>query len=65
MRARTMLVEDQPEIRPLMRMTREFGDFELAEAPDPDVGWTLMRQRPPAASSATSRSASKQVPTPI
>jgi len=47
MRARIMLVEDQPEIRQLIRMTLEFGDFELAEAPDADAGWTLMQQRPP------------------
>lgn len=47
MRARIMLIEDQPEIRQLVRMTLEFGDFDLAEAPDADAGWVLMQQQPP------------------
>ncbi len=47
MRARILLVEDQPEIRQLIRMTLEFGDFELVEAADADAGWALMEQAPP------------------
>ena len=47
MRARIMVVEDQPEIRQLIRMTLEFGAFELVEAVDADAGWLLMLQQPP------------------
>lgn len=41
------MVEDQPEIRQLIRMTLEFGDFELAEACDADAGWALIQQQTP------------------
>jgi DNA-binding response OmpR family regulator len=46
-RSRIILVEDQPEIRQLIRMTLEFGDFELAEACDADAGWALIQQQTP------------------
>lgn len=46
-RSRIILVEDQPEIRQLIRMTLEFGDFELAEACDADAGWALIQQQAP------------------
>lgn len=46
-RAHIMVVEDQPEIRQLIRMTLEFGAFELVEAVDADAGWQLMLQQPP------------------
>jgi DNA-binding response OmpR family regulator len=41
------LVEDQPEIRQLISMTLEFGDFELAQACDADAGWALIEQQAP------------------
>jgi DNA-binding response OmpR family regulator len=47
MRARVVLVEDQPEIRQLIRMTLEFGDFELGEAIDADAGWSLIQKQLP------------------
>ncbi|WP_374340836.1 response regulator transcription factor [Methyloversatilis sp.] len=47
MGTRLVLVEDQPEIRQLVRMTLEFGDFELLEAADADAGWTLIEEHRP------------------
>ena len=47
MRARVVLVEDQPEIRQLIRMTLDFGDFELGEAVDADAGWSLIKKQLP------------------
>lgn len=47
MRARVVLVEDQPEIRQLIRMTLDFGDFELGEAVDADAGWALIQKQQP------------------
>lgn len=47
MRARIVLVEDQPEIRQLIRMTLEFGDFDLIEAADADAGWALIQEQTP------------------
>ena len=39
MTARIAVVEDQPEIRQLIRMTLEFGEFDLVEAENADIGW--------------------------
>lgn len=47
MAARIVVVEDQPEIRQLIRMTLEFGDFELFEAADADAGWLAIGQHAP------------------
>ena len=40
---RILIVEDQADIRKLIRMTLEFGDFELHEAPDGESGLHLAR----------------------
>ena len=40
---RILIVEDQPDIRKLIRMTLEFGDFELHEAADGESGLNLAR----------------------
>lgn len=40
---RILIVEDQADIRKLIRMTLEFGDFELHEAPDGESGLNLAR----------------------
>lgn len=47
MSARIAVVEDQPEIRQLIRMTLELGDFELVEAENADIGWAQMQQQKP------------------
>ncbi len=47
MTARIAVVEDQPEIRQLIRMTLEFGDFDLVEAENADIGWIQMQQQKP------------------
>lgn len=47
MTARIAVVEDQPEIRQLIRMTLEFGEFELIEAENADIGWLQMQQQKP------------------
>ncbi|MBU0604580.1 MAG: response regulator [Gammaproteobacteria bacterium] len=47
MHARIVLIEDQAEIRQLIRMTLDFGDFELVEAADADAGWTLIQDMQP------------------
>ena len=39
MRNRILIVEDQPDIRKLIWMTLEFGDYELHEAENGDDGW--------------------------
>jgi DNA-binding response OmpR family regulator len=41
---RILIVEDQADIRKLIRMTLEFSDFELHEAADGETGLTLARQ---------------------
>jgi DNA-binding response OmpR family regulator len=38
---RILIVEDQVDIRKLIRMTLEFGDFEIHEAPDGESGLAL------------------------
>ena len=44
---RILIVEDQVEIRKLIRMTLEFEDFELFEAANGDDGLELVRQLRP------------------
>ena len=44
MRRKILIVEDQPDIRTLIRMTLDFGDYELHEADNGDNG-LLMAQR--------------------
>ena len=43
MTPRILIVEDQADIRKLIRMTLEFGDFELHEAADGESGQNLAR----------------------
>jgi DNA-binding response OmpR family regulator len=40
---RILIVEDQPDIRKLIRMTLEFGDFEIHEAHDGETGLNMAR----------------------
>ncbi len=40
---RILIVEDQPDICKLIRMTLEFGDFEIHEANDGETGLTMAR----------------------
>jgi two-component system phosphate regulon response regulator PhoB len=40
---RVLIVEDQPDIRKLIRMTLEFEDFEIHEASDGAFGLSLAR----------------------
>jgi DNA-binding response OmpR family regulator len=40
---RILIVEDQSDIRKLIRMTLEFGDFEIHEAADGEAGLNLAR----------------------
>lgn len=40
---RIVIVEDQADIRKLIRMTLEFGDFELHEASDGESGLALIK----------------------
>ncbi len=42
-----LLVEDHADIRRLIRMTLEFEDCEIHEAPDATAGWALARQLKP------------------
>ena len=40
---RVLIVEDQPDIRKLIRMTLEFGHFEIHEARDGEQGMSMVR----------------------
>jgi DNA-binding response OmpR family regulator len=40
---RILIVEDQPDIRKLIRMTLEFGHFEIHEARDGEQGLSMAR----------------------
>lgn len=43
MKHRILIVEDQPDICKLIRMTLEFGDFEIHEAHDGETGLNMVR----------------------
>lgn len=45
---RILIVEDQPDICKLIRMTLEFGDFEIHEANDGESGLNMARAVKPA-----------------
>jgi len=45
---RILIVEDQPDIYKLIRMTLEFGDFEIHEANDGETGLNMARAIKPA-----------------
>lgn len=45
---RILIVEDQPDICKLIRMTLEFGDFEIHEANDGESGLNMARAIKPA-----------------
>jgi len=45
---RILIVEDQPDICKLIRMTLEFGDFEIHEAHDGESGLAMARAIRPA-----------------
>jgi len=45
---RILIVEDQPDICKLIRMTLEFGDFEIHEANDGENGLNMARAIKPA-----------------
>jgi CheY-like chemotaxis protein len=45
---RVLIVEDQPEIRELIRMTLEMDDFEIHEAPNGPQGLALAQSVQPA-----------------
>lgn len=47
MSMRILIVEDQPDIRQLIRMTLEFGSHELHEADNGDDGYRLARSLRP------------------
>jgi len=42
-----LIVEDQPDIRRLIRMTLEFEDWEIHEALDAMAGWEMARELQP------------------
>ena len=44
---KVLIVEDQPDIRRLIRMTLELEDCEIHEAPDAECGWELARELQP------------------
>jgi DNA-binding response OmpR family regulator len=44
---RILIVEDQPDICKLIRMTLEFGDFEIHEAHDGESGLNMARATMP------------------
>lgn len=41
MTTKILIVEDQPDIRMLIRMTLEFGDYEIIEADNGDDGFAM------------------------
>ncbi|MFG6447868.1 response regulator transcription factor [Roseateles sp. BYS180W] len=44
---KVLIVEDQEEIRELIRVTLEFEDYDISEAPNGDTGWLeIQRLRP-------------------
>lgn len=46
-RSKLLIVEDQADIRELIRLTLEFEDFDIEEAGDGDEGWvSVERHRP-------------------
>ena len=47
MRHRILTIEDQPDIRRLIRMTLEFKGYEVIEADDGEHGLRLARQQRP------------------
>ncbi|TAK93345.1 MAG: response regulator [Aquabacterium sp.] len=44
---RILIVDDQADIRKLVRMTLEFGDFDIHEAPDGETGLRMARALKP------------------
>ncbi len=44
---RVLIVEDQPDIRKLIRMTLEFEAYEIHEAPDGDTGLRMASEVKP------------------
>lgn len=42
-----LIVEDQPEIRHLVRMTLDAPDYQLSEAADAEAAWSAALQTPP------------------
>lgn len=42
-----LIVEDHSDIRRLIRMTLEFEDCEIHEAPDAHTGWDMVRELKP------------------
>lgn len=41
MKTKILIVEDQPDIRTLIKMTLEFGDYEIIEADNGDDGFAM------------------------
>ncbi|MFZ2739717.1 MAG: response regulator [Burkholderiaceae bacterium] len=48
MKPKVVIVEDQADIRKLIRMTLELEDFELHEADRGDAAWSLIQKLQPA-----------------
>lgn len=46
-RKRILVVEDQADIRALIRMTLEMGPYEVHEAENGDLGWALVPKLAP------------------
>ncbi|MDT8999972.1 response regulator [Paucibacter sp. APW11] len=47
MSRKVLIVEDQPELRALLRMTLEDEAFELVEAADAEAAWAEVQQQGP------------------
>lgn len=43
MTKRVLIVEDQPDIRKLIRMTLELSDYDIHEADNGDEGWRMVQ----------------------